>query len=92
MCYVSVTIKVENYARWKAAFDIKSTARKESGSKEAHLFRNYKDQNEVLILFKWDNLPNAQKYMESDEVRKYLKNVDAEIINISYLSEQEISI
>ena len=92
MCYVIVTLKVENYVRWKAAFDFKSDVRKESGSKEAHLFRNYKDQNEVVILFNWDNLPNAQRYMESDNLRKYLKNVDAEIVNVSYLSEQEISI
>ena len=35
MCHVIVTIKVENYARWKSAFDFKSDARKESGSIEA---------------------------------------------------------
>jgi heme-degrading monooxygenase HmoA len=92
MCYVFATLKVENYGRWKAAFDVKSATREESGSKEAHLFRNYEDQNEVMILFNWDNLPNARKYMESDNLRKYLKNVGAEIVNISYLSEQEISI
>ena len=28
MCHVIVTIKVENYARWKSAFDFKSDARK----------------------------------------------------------------
>ena len=90
--YVLAKLKVENYARWKTAFDERSATRKESGSKEAHLFRNYEDENEVVILFEWDNLTNAQKYMESDNLRKYLKNVGAQIVNISYLSEQETSI
>ena len=90
--YVLAKLKVENYARWKPAFDKRSTTRKESGSKEAHLFRNSEDENEVVILFDWDKMPNAQKYMESDNVRKYLKNVGAQIVNITYLSKQETSI
>ena len=73
-------------------FDERSATRKESGSKEAHLFRNYEDQHEVVILFNWDNMPKARKYMESDIVRNYLKDVGAEIVDVSYLSEQETSI
>ena len=92
MCYVLTKIKVEDYARWKIAFDKRSDKREESGSKEANLFRNYEDQHEVIILFKWDNMPNARKYMESDIIRDYLKNVDAKIVDVSYLSKQETSI
>jgi quinol monooxygenase YgiN len=92
MVYVLARLKVESYAKWKSLFDERSATRKEKGSKEAHLFRNSDDQNEAVILFEWDNRENAQKYMESDELLKSLKNVGAEIISITYLDEQEQSI
>jgi quinol monooxygenase YgiN len=92
MVYVFTTIKVDDYNVWKTAFDKRSATREESGAKEAHLFRDSDDDNKVAILFEWDNISNARKYMESDIVRKYLKNVGAEIVNVSYLEKQEISI
>lgn len=92
MCHVLVKIKVDSYAKWKYAYDKRSTMRKESGFKNALIFRNFEDPNEVVILFDWDNLPNARKYMESDNLRKYLKDADAKIVDISYLSKHETSI
>ena len=92
MVYVLAKLKVESYAKWKTAFDQRSATRKESGSKEAHLFRNSDNQNEVMILFEWDNKQNAWKYMESDNLRKYLQNAGAKIVNITYLDKQETSI
>jgi quinol monooxygenase YgiN len=92
MVYVLAKLKVESYERWKTFFDKRSASREESGSKEAHLFRNSDDQNEVVILFEWDNKENARKYMESDNLRKYLQNAGAQIINITYLDEQETTV
>jgi len=92
MVYVLANLKVESYETWKTFFDKRSDTRERSGAKEAHLFRNSDDQNEVLILFSWDTKENARKYMESENLRKYLKNAGSEINNITYLDEQEISI
>jgi len=92
MVYVLANLKVESYETWKTFFDKRSDTREGSGAKEAHLFRNSDDPNEVLILFIWDTKENAQKYMESENLRKYLKNAGAEIKNITYLDEQETSI
>jgi heme-degrading monooxygenase HmoA len=92
MVYVLARLKLESYDKWKPVFDKRTNIRKESGSKEAHLFRNSDDENEAVILFEWDNKENAQKYMESDELRKGLQNAGAEIISITYLDEQETSI
>ena len=92
MVYVLGKLKLESYEKWKPLFDERSSARKESGSKEAHLFRNSENQNEVVILFDWDNIENARKYMESDSLKKLLLNVGAEIIEITYLDEQETSV
>lgn len=92
MVYVLGILKVENYETWKTFFDKRSDTREESGAKEAHLFRNSDDPNEVLILFDWDKIENAQEYMESENLRKYLKNAGSEIKKITYLDEQEISV
>jgi heme-degrading monooxygenase HmoA len=92
MVYVLAKLKVDSYATWKTSFDKRSASREESGSKKAHLFRNFEDPNEVLILFVWESMESARKYMESVDLRKYLKNAGAEIASITYLDEQEISI
>jgi len=80
-------LKIENYDKWKPFFDERSTMRKEAGCKEAILFRNSDDPNDVLILFKWDNKENARKYMESESLKKFLKNAGADIVKIKYLDE-----
>ncbi len=92
MVYVIAKLKVEGYDKWKTFFDKRSNNRKENGSKEAHLFRNSDNQNEVIILFDWDNKENARTYMESDNLRKYLHSAGADIVEITYLDEQETSI
>ena len=92
MVYVLTQLKVDNYKTWKTFYDKRSDTRKESGAKEAQLFRNSDDENDVLILFNWNNKDNAKEYMESETVRNYLKNAGAEIIKVTYLDEQEISI
>jgi quinol monooxygenase YgiN len=92
MSYVLAKLNVEDYPRWKTAFDERKATRKEIGSKEAHLFRNLDDKNDVVILFDWKDLASARKYMESDDIREYLKNAGAEIVSITYLDKQEISV
>jgi quinol monooxygenase YgiN len=88
MVYMLVRLQITNYAKWKTFFDERSATRKESGSKEAHLFRNKDDPNEVVILFDWDNMENAQKYMKSDELRRSLQKVGA-TYSSTYLDEVE---
>ena len=51
MVYVLGQLKVENFGKWKSTFDGVSAQRKEAGSKEALVFSNSTDQNEVVILF-----------------------------------------
>jgi heme-degrading monooxygenase HmoA len=92
MVYVLANLEVESYKTWKTFFDKRSDTREKSGAKQAHLFRNSDDEHEVLILFIWDTKENARKYMESEDIRKYLKNAGAEITKITYLDEQETSI
>jgi heme-degrading monooxygenase HmoA len=92
MIYVIGELKLENYDKWKPVFNERSTIRKESGSKEARLFRNSDDPHEVAILFMWDNKENAKKYMESESLQKTLQNAGAKIKKITYFDEIEKTI
>ncbi|WP_414469836.1 antibiotic biosynthesis monooxygenase [Methanobacterium sp. ACI-7] len=87
MVYILVNLKLESYDKWKSLFNERATIRQESGSYEAHLFRNSEDFNEVTILFKWDNFENARNYFESESLQKALKNGSTQEITITYLDE-----
>jgi heme-degrading monooxygenase HmoA len=88
MVYVIAQLKLESYDKWKPVFDERSVIRKEKGSKEARLFRNSDDHNEVMILFEWDNIENARNYMESETLRKTLEKEGATYTS-TYLDEME---
>lgn len=88
MVYVIVKLKLESLERWKPVFDQKSTIRKENGSKEARLFVNSENHDEAMVLFEWDNIENARKYLESETLRETLKQVGA-TYTYTYLDEIE---
>ncbi len=88
MVYVIAQLKLENYDKWKSIFDERASIRKEAGSKEARLFRNSNDDNEAMILFEWDTMENAKEYLESEALRKALKEVGV-TYTITYLDEVE---
>ena len=51
MSYMLIRHKVQDYGKWKLAFDAHGATRKASGSKGGRLLRNAKDPNELVILF-----------------------------------------
>jgi hypothetical protein len=55
MPYVLIRHKVEDYKRWKAAFDAHGATRKASGSKGGRLLPSVEDPNELVILLAWDS-------------------------------------
>lgn len=87
MVYVLGKLKLESYHKWKPLFDERAVMRQDYGSYEAHLFRNFDDPDEVVILFKWDNFENAHRYFESEALQEALKNVGAKVIEVTYLDE-----
>lgn len=88
MVYIIAKLKLKSFDKWKPVFNERSSVRRESGSKEARLFRNSNDPNEVMILFEWDNMENAANYLESEALKETLKKVGA-TFTITYLDEVE---
>lgn len=74
MQYVLVIHKVEDYEKWKPIYDENTDARRDNGSKGAHVLRNADNPNEVVILFEWDSLDNARKFYESKGLRDKMQS------------------
>ncbi|KAF5073595.1 putative quinol monooxygenase [Methanobacterium aggregans] len=91
MVHIIAQLKLESFDKWKPVFDERSAIRKEAGSKEASLFRNSNDPNEAMILFEWDNMENAKKYLESEALREALKKMGV-TFTITYLDEVETTV
>ncbi len=65
MALIIVRQKVEDFQRWKRAFDSTAMLRKASGERNSKIFRSSDDLNEVIVLSEWDDLRNAVKYSQN---------------------------
>ena len=73
MPYVLVRHKVEDYARWRPTYDEHGATRKRYGSKGSRVFRNAQDPNEIVALFEWDDLNNARRFLQSEDLREAMQ-------------------
>jgi heme-degrading monooxygenase HmoA len=74
MSYLVIRHKVEDYAKWKTAFDAHASTRKAQGCKGGRLLRDTKKPTEVVIVFEWDNLDKARTFTQSDDLRKTMES------------------
>ena len=88
MVQVLVHYEVADYNSWRAVFDAALDFRHQGGEQSCRAFRKMGDPNNLTLLFEWEDLARAQCYMNSDELRKKMKQ--AGVIGppeIQYLSE-----
>ncbi len=70
MTFVLVKARIEDYAKFRTVFDGLAPRRKEFTSKDARVFRNSSNPNEVVILMDLDDVEKARQYLQSDELRQ----------------------
>ncbi|SNQ58956.1 antibiotic biosynthesis monooxygenase [Candidatus Methanoperedens nitratireducens] len=73
MVYLLVRHKVKDYSKWKTVFDEHATTRKSSGSRGGRLFRNADNPDEIVILFEWENIEKARKFVRSEDLQKTMQ-------------------
>lgn len=73
MPHVLIRHRVEDYARWKPAFDKHASVRMTAGELRHMLFRTADDPNDIFILFEWDRLDKAQQFVRSEDLRKVMQ-------------------
>jgi hypothetical protein len=88
MVQVLVHHEVDDYQRWRAAFDAALDFRHAGGERACRVFRKAGDPNDLTLLFEWEDLPRAQVYMNSEELRKKMKQAGVVgVPDIHYLAE-----
>ena len=74
MAHLLVRHKVEDYSKWRAAFDEHDATRRANGAiGTPQVFRSGDDPWEVSILMEWDELEKARKFTQSDELREVMQ-------------------
>ena len=72
MAHILVRQNVEDYAKWKEAFDGDAGFR-EPNSRGGYIFQNASDPNEVFVLLEWDTMDNLQQFAQSDELKERIQ-------------------
>jgi quinol monooxygenase YgiN len=70
MAYLFVRVKVKDYPVWKADFDGRIEMRRASGERSYQIFHPDDNPNNLLVLFGWDSLANARKFMANPELKE----------------------
>ena len=73
MTAVLIKHPVEDYSRWKEAFDGFIANRKAGGEKSYHICRPIDEPNIVVILFEWDSIANAMAFLDSQDLKQAMQ-------------------
>ncbi len=74
MALVIVRHKVQDFARWKSAFEAHVPARATAGLSNAGLYRSVDDSSEVVILLDTADIGKAMQFISSAELKEVMKN------------------
>ena len=72
MQYTVSRVKVEDYDKFKQLFFEEGVIalRQAYGSRGSRLFRSSSDPKEIILLGEWDDLENARRFFQSNELRE----------------------
>jgi quinol monooxygenase YgiN len=88
MAHVFVRHRVNDFETWKKVFDEFADTRKASGEKAFQIYRPGEDSENLHLLFEWDNMDNARKFMESSELKAAMGRAGvAEEPHIQFMGE-----
>ena len=70
MTHVMIRHRVSDYSAWKQTFDDFANVRKSSGEKSFQILQHDLDPLNLYLLFEWDNIENARKFLGSPELKE----------------------
>jgi heme-degrading monooxygenase HmoA len=73
MSHFLVMHTVEDYKKWKVAFDGDAANRKAGGGKGGTLFRNADNPNNIVILWEWESAEKARAFAQSPALRETMQ-------------------
>jgi len=73
MVQVLVHHEVADYKNWRTVFDAAIDFRHEGGERSCRVFRKAGEPNDLTLLLEWEDLAQAQVYMNSPALREKMK-------------------
>ncbi|HEQ97750.1 MAG TPA: antibiotic biosynthesis monooxygenase [candidate division Zixibacteria bacterium] len=70
MPYLVIKHKVKDFDNWKTQFDNFADFRKSSGEKSYSIMHPADDPNDLVGIFEWDSIENAQKFVKAPELKE----------------------
>lgn len=74
MAHILIHHKIEDYNKWKPAFDNHASYRAENGSLGGKVFRNADDPNDIFVLLEMNSIEKGKKFVYSDSTKEAMKN------------------
>jgi hypothetical protein len=74
MAYMLVRHKVEDYARWRSAFDMHLSAVRAAGGKNVRVFRTSGNARDVSVLVEWASVADARRFVEEQDLREAMES------------------
>ena len=74
MTHMLVRHRVADFDQWKPVYEAHQSAREVAGLKELHLWCNYDDPGEVLILFEASDVAKAKELISSADLKKSMQD------------------
>jgi hypothetical protein len=65
MAWIQVRHRVDDYARWKAAYDLTAACKRDHGLKRRRLFRVGGKRKVVLVMEVFETLDQARSFLDS---------------------------
>ncbi|HMA32917.1 MAG TPA: antibiotic biosynthesis monooxygenase [Chloroflexia bacterium] len=72
MTYLLVRHNVEDYNKWRLAYDGHAGFRKESGSQGTRVLRDANDPSNVVVIVGWEDLGHAQQFAHSASLHEVM--------------------
>lgn len=90
MTHLLIKHRVEDFDRWKKAFDDFIETRRASGEKTWQIFRAEDDSNMIYAMFEWDTMENAYAFANKQELREAMQAAGVQgPPEMSFLNEAE---
>jgi heme-degrading monooxygenase HmoA len=78
MAGMLVQHKVKDFANWKKVYDSQAALRASSGELSDQIYHNASDPNQLVLVFKWNSVENAQKFAHSPELKAAMEKAGVE--------------
>lgn len=88
MAHLLVHHKIEEYTKWKSAFDDHSGHRAENGSMGGKVFRNADDPNDIFVLLEVSSVENAKKFAQSEDLKEAMQKAGVQGMLAIYFVEE----